>query len=246
MVSGTWYMDKTLGTVRNCLFQEQELGISVENSVVKVEGNMFSKCRGVRVWRMSPKASIVSNIFNDCGLGILLNDGAQPLIKVNKLNQSRISVAASSSPNILENIFTGGQIFPGIDYGAGGSGICGRNSFINFQNPSRPPILIHSASQGGVGPRLLGNVFTDCVATNIPDQDYFGVSSSENEAEVNNSIGKKVKRGNIRLCVNCKKTGPCVLCKGCKGIYYCDEKCQTQDWRRHQKFCTSYSEAKNL
>ena len=69
------YMDKTVGTVRNCLFVEQERGVLIENSEVKVERNMFFKCKsGVYVWRKS-KAIIDSNTFNDCEDGIFLADG---------------------------------------------------------------------------------------------------------------------------------------------------------------------------
>ena len=172
------------------------------------------------------------------------------MIKSNNLNQSLVSVAISSSPNIFENIFTGGENqeeghqLTGIVYSTGGSGICAKNSFINFQNPSLPPILIRYASQGGVGPRLLGNTFTDCVAANIPQQDCYGVSSLEDETEMNNMVGNNVKRGNIRLCRTCMKTLPCLMCKECKSAYYCGEACQAQDWEEHQEFCTNYSQAK--
>ena len=61
------YSDKTRGAVTNCLFWEQEMGISGVNSEVKVKGNTFySSDVGVQVWRKSAEVRIVSNIFNDC------------------------------------------------------------------------------------------------------------------------------------------------------------------------------------
>merc|ERR550519_2880609 len=76
----------------------------------------------------------------------------------------------------------------------------------------------------------MGNTFTDCVKENVRDQDFFFVCSVEDETELNIKLGDNITRGNIRLCVTCKKSGPCVMCKACKSVYYCDDVCQAQDW----------------
>ena len=149
----------------------------------------------------------------------------------------------------LGNIFTGANQsedakLTGIEYTNGGSGECAKNSFINFKNPDQPPVKIFS-SLGGVGPRLMDNKFTGCVASNNSDHEFRGVSSTEDETRINNMTGDNVKRGDIRFCCYCEKPGPCVLCNGCKTEYYCDEECQKQDWKSHQEFCTSYSKAKD-
>ena len=117
-----------------------------------------------------------------------------------------------------------------------------KNSFINFKDPDQPPVTIF---QGGVGPRLIGNTFSDCVEAGNRYKNVSGVSSSEGENKMNDLIGDNVKRGKIRRCRNCKKTGSCVLCSGCKTVYYCDEQCQKQHWGEHQEFCIKYSKAKN-
>ena len=252
------YLQKTCGAVRNSLLREQETGIVIDNSEVDVEGNIFSSSdNGVFVMRKSPKLRIVSNNFNDCReAGIVLRDGAQPLVKSNKFNQSRAVVDTSSCPKISGNLFTGedqqeNAKSTGILYYNGGSGSCSKNTFINFRNPDQPPVtIVFSASQGGpgAGPKLMGNKFTNCVASNYGnygDHKYLCVGSSEEEARFNSLIGDNVTRGNIRQCCHCKKTGSCDKCSQCKSAYYCDEKCQKLDWKEHQKYCLFYIKTKD-
>jgi len=41
-------------------------------------------------------------------------------------------------------------------------------------------------------------------------------------------------------CNSCGRTGPdMLLCAGCYGNYYCNEKCQSRDWDQHQHWCSS-------
>ena len=88
----------------NCFFDENG-GIWIENSKVKIDRNMFSAGHfGVMVFRKSKSTSIVSNVFN--GSSIKMVNGAQPLIQSNKFHLSDILVT-SSTPNIVNNIFTG-------------------------------------------------------------------------------------------------------------------------------------------
>ena len=259
------YCDKTLGQVRNSFFIVSKAGITIDNSKVKVEHNIFSlgqleqsvlaSVTGVNVWRKSPKTVIASNVFNDCYDGIILRDGAQPLVKWNKLNLCRIMVGTSCSPNVFENIFTGQNQaecedakLTGIFYYSGGAGVCAKNWFNNFKNPDHPPIMIESSSQGfvDVGPRMLANTFSDCVPSNDrTHQDLYAVSSSEEEEKMNSIVGNKVRKEDTRGCVNCKKIVPCVLCKECKSVYYCGRQCQLQHWEIHQEYCTGYSEMKD-
>jgi len=250
------YADKTRGNIKNCFFLKNEEGVQITNSPVKVESNLFSSGLGVNIDRKSSNSSILCNIFNDCDTAICLRDGAQPLIKFNKLNLCTLIVRDSSNPNIFENIFTGEislkvnpKQLPGILYN-NGSGLCANNSFINFQNPLQPPIgITDNLISQGVGPRLNGNKFMDCftaafcrhhAGTRGP-MGHFFIRSSEDETTMNNIIGNKGEKSANRMCTKCKKYVPCVLCKQCKMYYYCGEQCQKQDWDSHQSFCTSYA-----
>ena len=156
-------------------------------------------------------------------------------------------VEASSSPNISENIFIGeeGGKQTGLRY-IEGSGICYKNTFNNFKNPAQPPIVaMDKASQ--FGPRLLDNMFTNCVAPNATlFQDHFVISSGAEGAKISSSIGDNVKRDDKRSCSTCHTLKPCFLCNGCLRMYYCGEECQKIDWEKgHQKYCTNYRLVKN-
>ena len=202
---------------------------------------MFAGRYGVVLSRKSKSTSIVSNVFK--GSSIEMVNGAQPLIQSNQLHLSHILVT-SSTPNIIENIFSGEDLpvkdkWAGIKYEEGGSGLCENNSFNNFRNPYQSPIIILPAS----GPRLRGNKFTDCVESNT---DYAsGICSSEEEAKLIEIIGKQYGKSNLKQCCNCEKFLPCGLCKECKHVYYCGEECQKQDWAEHQEFCAAVSRMKN-
>ena len=77
-------------------------------------------------------------------------------------------------------------------------------------------------------PTMIFQDVDDCIVLNkehLKICDYCGKNSPQRSTSNNNKNGKKKK--NLKL----KK------CKRCLETYYCDSKCQKNDWGWHKKFC---------
>ena len=89
----------------------------------------------------------------------------------------------------------------------------------------------------------------DCV--NLKEIMIISKKRFENRIKLNTAINKienkiedKISNANKYFCHYCKKESRMKLykCSKCGLVYYCNEKCQKQDWPNHKKKCTKYDE----
>ena len=58
------------------------------------------------------------------------------------------------------------------------------------------------------------------------------------------SVNLKRDSKELALCGNCGSTRDLMMCRGCKQIYYCSERCQRKHWREegHKDECNLLKE----
>lgn len=49
-----------------------------------------------------------------------------------------------------------------------------------------------------------------------------------------------------KYCITCGKSDSIDLCSRCKGVWYCNKKCQKADWRCHKLLCSKYAKVNEM
>lgn len=49
-----------------------------------------------------------------------------------------------------------------------------------------------------------------------------------------------------KYCITCGKSDSVELCARCKGVWYCDKKCQKADWPCHKLLCSKYAKSNDI
>ncbi|KAG6368359.1 hypothetical protein INS49_002564 [Diaporthe citri] len=49
-----------------------------------------------------------------------------------------------------------------------------------------------------------------------------------------------------KYCIACGKSDRVELCSRCKGVWYCDKKCQKADWPCHKLLCSKYAKVNDI
>ena len=86
------------------------------------------------------------------------------------------------------------------------------------------------------------HLFNDICSNLSEENPVRALFSEDNRGEILKMIEERLTEldsaSKIRVCGYCKKTSREIFtCDKCRWAYYCDAKCQSEDWKRHKKLC---------